>query len=132
MYCPECRDKYRDGVTQCDDCGAHLVEELPPAPAEEPEWRDTSVVFETSDPSAMMVAKSILESAEIPFLSVGDRSQDLIGLGRLFAGSNPILGQMRIEVPREYRKGARRILRPLANSEGESPAAPKDKETSEA
>lgn len=37
-YCPECRDEYREGFTVCADCGAALVEDLPPdAPAEPPE-----------------------------------------------------------------------------------------------
>jgi len=120
MYCPECRGEYQDGVARCADCDKELVEELVPVATEEPEWRDTSVVFETNDPTAMIVAKSILESAKIPFVSVGDRSQDLIGVGRLFAGSNPLIGQMRIEVPHEYQKWAERILQPLTQSKTEA------------
>jgi hypothetical protein len=132
MYCPECRDEFPDGIEQCDECGTELVDALPPPPTGEQEWGETAIVFETDDPTAMMVAKSILESANIPFVSVGDRSQDLIGLGRLFAGSNPILGRMRIEVPREYGKWAKRILQPLAKSEEDTSAAPADTGPSEA
>jgi hypothetical protein len=30
MWCPRCRTEYRQGYTTCADCGAELVEELPP------------------------------------------------------------------------------------------------------
>jgi hypothetical protein len=116
VYCPDCRAEYQDGVRRCADCDKNLVQELAPVAAEELQWQDTGVVFETNDPTAMIVAKSILEGAEIPFVSVGDHSQDLIGVGRIFAGSNPLLGQMRIEVPREYQRWAQRILQPLTQS----------------
>jgi hypothetical protein len=105
------------------------VTERPPAPTEQFEWQDTVVVFETNDPSAMIVAKSLLESEKIPFVSVGDRAQDLIGMGRLFSGSNPLVGPMRIEVPREHEKWARRILQPVGDG---SSIAPADGGTSEA
>ena len=29
-WCPTCRSEYREGFTQCADCGADLVDELPP------------------------------------------------------------------------------------------------------
>ncbi len=31
MYCPNCHAEYRSGFTRCSDCGAELVQELPPA-----------------------------------------------------------------------------------------------------
>src|SRR5262249_46220275 len=129
MYCPECRAEFPEELKRCPDCDKDLVAEVLPAPAEELEWEDTVVVFETNDPSAMLVAKSILESEKIPFVSVGDRSQDLIGLGRLFSGSNPLVGEMRIEVPREFEKWARRMLQPAA---GDSSTAAAEGGSSEA
>ncbi len=30
MYCPNCRAEYREGFTECADCGVPLVDELPP------------------------------------------------------------------------------------------------------
>ncbi len=29
-YCPKCRSEYRRGIAQCRECGAPLVESLPP------------------------------------------------------------------------------------------------------
>ena len=32
MFCPRCRDEYREGFTWCRDCDAALVDRLPPEP----------------------------------------------------------------------------------------------------
>jgi len=34
MYCPNCRDEFRDGFTRCHDCDVTLVENLPAEPPE--------------------------------------------------------------------------------------------------
>jgi hypothetical protein len=34
MYCPRCRDEYREGFTWCPDCDTALVDGLPPVPVE--------------------------------------------------------------------------------------------------
>lgn len=36
-WCPNCRTEYRPGFHKCSDCGASLVETLPPKPKSEPE-----------------------------------------------------------------------------------------------
>jgi hypothetical protein len=54
-FCPSCREEFREGFTQCSDCGATLVAELPPAAAPEAEagadagWEqvaETAQIFE--------------------------------------------------------------------------------------
>ncbi len=42
MFCPKCRDEYREGFTECADCKVPLVLELPPEPKPEPDltWTD--------------------------------------------------------------------------------------------
>jgi hypothetical protein len=37
MYCPKCRAEYRTGFAQCSDCGADLVEILPPPNPQDPD-----------------------------------------------------------------------------------------------
>ncbi len=113
MFCPSCRTEYQDGVTRCVECGVELVDELDPLPRLEYEWRESSVVLVTADPAAFIVAKSVLEGAGIPFVAINERAQDLFGWGRIGLGFNPAIGPATLEVPREYRKLARRILKPL-------------------
>lgn len=36
MWCPECKNEYREGITRCVDCNVDLVEVLPEEPEEEP------------------------------------------------------------------------------------------------
>lgn len=35
MWCPECKNEYREGITRCVDCDVDLVEVLPDEPEEE-------------------------------------------------------------------------------------------------
>jgi len=32
VFCPSCEAEYRDGFTECSDCGVTLVATLEPAP----------------------------------------------------------------------------------------------------
>jgi predicted amidophosphoribosyltransferase len=36
-FCPNCRDEYRPEFTHCTECGAELVDELPPEAERGPE-----------------------------------------------------------------------------------------------
>ena len=36
MWCPECKNEYREGITRCVDCDVDLVETLPEESEEEP------------------------------------------------------------------------------------------------
>ncbi|MDO4285521.1 MAG: hypothetical protein Q4C60_09330 [Eubacteriales bacterium] len=38
MWCPNCKNEYREGITVCADCGAPLVEELQEESAAEPDF----------------------------------------------------------------------------------------------
>ena len=116
MICPDCRSEYDEGIQRCADCAVDLVEQLGPPP--KTEWRESFVALETSDPALLLVAESVLRSASIPFLVIDDRSQDLIGLGRMAFGFNPATGPARIEVPREFAGEAQRLLEPVI---GEGP-----------
>jgi len=102
MVCPACRSEYRDGFTHCADCFAELVVGDPsspePQPVPEPEKVDLVSVFETGNPSLVLLAKSLLESANIEFVTRGEGLQDLLGLGRFPAQVNLISGPVVFEV----------------------------------
>ena len=89
MFCPnpECPDfvatgahgEYVAGVTTCPACGEYLVDTLPPttdAPREETHYTDVEPVFQTSDPTEVMVVKGLLESENIPYVTTGAEKFD--------------------------------------------------------
>ena len=59
-WCPTCRVEYEEGRTACSDCGASLVEILPPEPAE------PVVVFEANSAVEAQIAEATLEAEGIP------------------------------------------------------------------
>ncbi len=91
-----------------------MVPELPKEPQLEPDL-EYITVLETANPAILAVAKSLLESAEIEYLTFGEELQDIIGLGRLGFG-NPIVGPVRIRVRREDEAEAKEILRDLSEN----------------
>lgn len=111
-----CGDEYRPGFARCGDCDAILVEEPvqqpPPAP-------DLVTVLETGSQSLLAVAKSILDSAGVPYVARNERLQDLFGWGRLGTGFNLAMGPVRLEVPRDRLEEARVLLtqRPYLSGE---------------
>lgn len=117
MYCPECGGEYRDGFTQCVDCGVALVPAPPPGEEGEKEEPDELVsVLETGDPAEIALVESLLLEAGIPYSKQGDRLQDLLGIGRL-GGFNVLTGPARLLVPAEHAEAAREILRDLPAAE---------------
>lgn len=47
MWCPECRNEYKEGITECSDCHVSLVEELPSEDGPELLWT-SSIIEEAS------------------------------------------------------------------------------------
>lgn len=76
MYCPNCRVEYRAGVTECADCGAPLVEELPPEP---PEPAATVEVWAGSHNLLFDFLANALTQAGIEFHGRRDQSTYLFG-----------------------------------------------------
>jgi putative signal transducing protein len=116
VYCPECRVEYREGFAECSDCLVSLVPDLPLAQVSEPEPEiDYVTVLETANPALLAVAKSLLRSAGIKHLVLGEGLQDIIGGGRLGSG-NLVTGPVRIAVRRDNEAAAREFLQDLSES----------------
>ncbi len=97
MYCPQCGAEYREGFTRCSDCDVELVPQGPPEGDLEPV--ELVTILETATPSVLMVAKSVLEGAGIPFFPVGEGVQDLFAVG-----------PVHLQVERERADEARALL----------------------
>ena len=132
MYCPnrECPDFVETGfhsefvasVTVCPSCREYLVERLPEedemadAPPREPR-RDTDVepVFESWDPSEVMVVKTLLDSAGFPYVTLGAESFDTFHGGRSPMKFSPTSGSVFFLVPKGLADRARELLSEVGN-----------------
>ena len=77
MFCPNCRTEYRQGITVCADCGAKLINELPP----ETDGRELVTVLEAGDLAVVALAKSMLEEAGIQFVAKGELPMEQLAVG---------------------------------------------------
>ena len=100
MFCPNCRSEYQDGIIVCADCGAELIPVLSPID----ESSEMVTVLETGDLSTVVLAKSILDEAEIPYFAKGE-----IPLEQL------AVGPVEIQVDRRDGVQARELLEGLAD-----------------
>ena len=123
MYCPECGQEYREGVTVCADCGVALTSDPPPTPREpSAEWLDLETVLETSDAALLLVVRSLLEAEGIPCFARGEFLQEFLGWGRLASGANLVTGPVQLQVPKERSEEARRLLETADFAAREAPA----------
>lgn len=99
MYCPKCLVEYREGFTECADCGVALVEGTPPE--REPAYVDLVTVLETSNAAAFAVAESLLRAAEIDYIVQNEGTENIF----------PQLGAMQIQVDSSVAKKAHEILK---------------------
>lgn len=125
MICPKCGSEYRPGFFQCADCGIALVSSVndslspmnfvPSSPEAENEDLDLVTVFKSGDPLLVAMARSLLESAGIPFAASGESMQDLFGK------YSPIVSPVEFQVNREDSKDAALLLKDLEETSNEAP-----------
>lgn len=106
MYCPSCKYEYKDGVVKCPECGKKLVASVPTEDI--PDYYDMVTVYTTSDQAKILIAKSLLEDADIRFYASGDGIMDLFSAGRL--GFNPVVGAVDFKVRVEDEEDSKEIL----------------------
>ena len=64
-WCPKCRTEYREGFSQCADCGAELVNVLPPKDAPpKKEWRFKPVFLSGAENDPEKWARSTLTGSD--------------------------------------------------------------------
>lgn len=100
MFCPECGTEYQPGILRCADCDVALTSEAPPEP--QVEWADYQTVMTTRDHSELAVAKSLLESAGIPFFACHEGTENLLATG-----------PVELQVPPDSAADAAELLREL-------------------
>jgi hypothetical protein len=103
MFCPKCRVRCREEVTQCPDCGTSLAAA---ADGSEPHSGLVSV-FESNDTFAIAFAKGILDEAGIPYWVQGDET------GARLVLSPVIYPECRFLVPQTHATEARQLLEQL-------------------
>jgi hypothetical protein len=68
MYCPKCRNEYRDGFTLCNDCNTALIAELPDAEQQIKTDPDEQMLLASElDLVRIAIAKGVLDLANIPY-----------------------------------------------------------------
>lgn len=76
----------------------------------QPEFVELVTVAESGNQTLLLLVKSVLEGAGIPFYAKGEDLQHLFGVGQLALGYNPIVGPVRIQVRQPDAARARKLL----------------------
>ncbi|MEL7568264.1 MAG: DUF2007 domain-containing protein [Dehalobacterium sp.] len=107
MFCPKCKYEYEEGYSVCSTCGVDLVDSLPEEQSGpvEFEYVELVTVFETMDPGAIMIAKSLLEGSGIRYFAKNENLKNLFVL--------PVAVQ--IQVGRQDEQAAIDVLEDLIN-----------------
>ncbi len=70
-------------------------------------------VFATGNHAIIALAKSMLDDAGIQYYAKNERSEDLIGIGVVGTGFNPLIGPVELQVLEENADEARKLLKDL-------------------
>ncbi len=125
-WCPSCREEYRQGFKTCIDCGAELVDELPPpgksfAAAKTEDICDTFLTT-TADWQEAGVLEAFLKAAGIPLMKAGGelyvplrRLEDAQGIVDSIRGATGEMDGQEASVrgAGEYRPPHRKNRRPI-------------------
>ena len=111
MFCPQCGAEFREGFDHCSDCDVDLVRKstLGDDSEEDHTLREYETVLETSTSEEILVVKSLLESASIPFLTEGEVMNELFPADTMVTLFNPHY-MVAFKVPKEQAQEARDLL----------------------
>lgn len=65
-WCPKCREEYREGISQCNECGAALIDKLHPIEKIHINYCKEAYVITVPDITCADVVESLLNSYGIP------------------------------------------------------------------
>jgi hypothetical protein len=103
MFCPKCGAEYRQGFTECADCGVPLVYEKPPEPKTEVEFVGYDEILRTFNPADIAIVRSILDAEGITYFMKGEN----------FGMVRPLADPVGLMVKREDVDRAREVLKDL-------------------
>ena len=106
MFCPSCEAEYREGFTECSDCGVALVEALEPKQREEI-VAGLTPVMETGSTEELGEIVDRLEKAGVPYVIEAGTAMALLD-GR--DDEVPHAWQARLSVATELIDRAARIV----------------------
>ena len=75
-------------------------------------------VFSTGNDALIALAKSILDDAGIGYFAKNEGVENLIGVGVLGTGFNPVTGPIELQVLEEDEAEARKLLENISEEEG--------------
>jgi hypothetical protein len=113
MFCPECAAEYREGFTECSDCGVALVATLEPVRRNEIA-EGLTAVMETVDSEELATVVDRLEKAEVPYVIEAGTALALLD-GR-DEDELPHPWQARLSVATEMLERAERIVQQARRS----------------
>jgi hypothetical protein len=106
MFCPECRDEYRDGIVRCADCDVALVPEL----GDEPEHLGNLLpLAEEKSPELVAELLDRLEKAGVPYVIEAGTALAMLGNENV-ALDEPQPWEARVWVAEAFSEHAARIL----------------------
>jgi len=130
MYCTnsKCPDfiatgthgEYVAGVTTCPVCGEYLVDTLQPTadlPRDQSHYTEVEPVFETADPTEVVVVKGLLESEGIPYVTTGAEKFDAFRGALSPMRINPSAGIAIFLVPTPLAGEVRKLLEDFESDE---------------
>jgi hypothetical protein len=106
MFCPSCEAEYREGFTECSDCGVALVAKLEPRQREEI-VEGLMAMLETSSAVELGEIVDRLEKAGVPYVIEAGTALALLD-GR--DDEVPHAWQARLSVATELSERAERII----------------------
>ncbi len=117
MWCPYCKAKYREGFSQCADCGVALVNEKPveKSPGKPIEYEKPVVVFTSSNLHEAHLIQSLLKGSGIEARAVDSH---VSSIEPFYVNA---VGGIKIVVDEKQLKKAQSILKEYRSKESESP-----------